>query len=80
VVVDDYLWVDLETHGLNPLWMWKINQQTAPNWKSIHYIILQPQSAGTIASMPSPDGAYAHSVLMKNFGNGLTVRRVIGAG
>jgi len=30
--------------------------------------------------MPSPDGAYAHSVLMKNFGNGLTVRRVIGAG
>ena len=30
VVVDDYLWVDLKTHGLDPLWLWKINAQTAP--------------------------------------------------
>jgi hypothetical protein len=80
VVVDDYLWVDLKTHGLNPLWIWKINAQTAASWKSIQYIILQPQSAGTLAGMPALQGAYAHSVLVKDFGNGLTVRRVNGAG
>jgi Dolichyl-phosphate-mannose-protein mannosyltransferase len=81
VVVDDYLWVDLKRHGLDPLWMWKINPQTTPDgWKSINYILIQPQSAGTLAGMPSLEGAYAHSVLVKNFGGGLTVRKVIGAG
>jgi hypothetical protein len=81
VVVDDYLWVDLKRRGLSPLWLWKISSQTAPDgWKSIQYIILQPQSAGTLAGMPALEGAYAHSVLVKNFGGGLTARRVIGAG
>jgi hypothetical protein len=80
VVVDDYLWVDLKTHGLNPLWMWKINAQTAPDWESIKYILIQPQSPATLASMPALRGAYAHSVLVKNFGGGLTARRVINAG
>jgi len=80
VVVDDYLWVDLKTHGLNPLWLWKITPQTAPDgWKSIDYILVQPQSAGTLAGMPALQGAYAHSVLVKSFGGGLTARRVIGA-
>ena len=39
VVVDDYLWVDLKTHGLDPLWLWKINPQTAPDWRDdpIHH-------------------------------------------
>jgi hypothetical protein len=76
VVVDDYLWVDLKTHGLNPLWIWKISAQTAPSYKSIQYILLQPQSAGTLAGMPALQAAYAHSTLVKDFGNGLTVRRV----
>jgi hypothetical protein len=80
VVVDDYLWVDLKTHGLDPLWMWKINSSTAPGWQSINYIIIQQQSPATLASMPSLQGAYEHSVLVKNFGGGLTVRRVIDAG
>ena len=81
VVVDDYLWVDLKRQGLDPLWLWKINAQTTPDgWKSIQYIILQPQSAGTLAGMPALQGAYAHSVLVKNFGGGLTARRVTGAG
>jgi hypothetical protein len=80
VVVDDYLWVDLKTHGLDPLWMWKINAQTAPDWESIQYILIQPQSPATLASMPTLRGAYAHSVLVKNFGGGLTARRVINAG
>ena len=80
-MVDDYLWVDLKRHGLDPLWLWKINPQTTPDgWKSINYILIQPQSAGTLAGMPSLQGAYAHSVLVKNFGGGLTVRKVIGAG
>jgi hypothetical protein len=79
VVVDDYLWVDLKTHGLKPLWIWKITAQTAPSWQSIQYIVLQPQSAGTLASMPALQAAYAHSVLVRDFGNGLTVRRVVGA-
>jgi hypothetical protein len=79
VAVDDYLWVDLKRQGLNPLWIWKIDPQTAPDgWKSIDYIILQPQSPGTLAGMPALQGAYAHSVLVKDFGNGLTVRRVTG--
>jgi hypothetical protein len=79
VAVDDYLWVDLKRQGLNPLWIWKIDPQTAPDgWKSIAYIILQPQSPGTLAGMPALQGAYAHSVLVKDFGNGLTVRRVTG--
>jgi hypothetical protein len=81
VVVDDYLWVDLKRQGLDPLWLWKIDAQTTPDgWKSIQYIILQPQSAGTLAGMPALQGAYAHSVLVKNFGGGLTARRVTGAG
>jgi hypothetical protein len=80
VVVDDYLWVDLKTHGLNPLWMWKISSQTAPSYKTIQYIILQPQSAGTLAGIPALQAAYAHSTLVKDFGNGLTVRRVNDAG
>jgi hypothetical protein len=79
VAVDDYLWVDLKRQGLNPLWIWKIDPQTTPDgWKSIDYIILQPQSPGTLAGMPALQGAYAHSVLVKDFGNGLTVRRVTG--
>jgi hypothetical protein len=79
VAVDDYLWVDLKRQGLNPLWIWKIDPQTAPDgWKSIDYILLQPQSPGTLAGMPALKGAYAHSVLVKDFGNGLTVRRVTG--
>jgi hypothetical protein len=77
VVVDDYLWVDLKRDGLSPLWMWKISPQTVPDgWKSISYIILQPQSAGTLAGIPALQDAYAHSVLVKDFGNGLTARRV----
>ena len=80
VVVDDYLWVDLKTHGLDPLWMWKIDADTAPDWQSIKYIIIQPQSPATVASMPSLRGAYAHSVLVKDFGGGLTARRVIDPG
>ena len=79
VVVDDYLWVDLKTHGLDPLWLWKINAQTAPDWKSVQYIIIQPQSAATLAAMPTLRAAYAHSVLVKNFGGGLTARRVVSA-
>jgi len=79
VAVDDYLWVDLKRQGLNPLWIWKIDPQTTPDgWKSIDYIILQPQSPGTLAGLPALQGAYAHSVLVKDFGNGLTVRRVTG--
>ncbi|MGD0701579.1 MAG: phospholipid carrier-dependent glycosyltransferase [Trebonia sp.] len=80
VVVDDYLWVDLKTHGLDPLWLWKIDAATAPGWQSITYIIIQPQSPGTLASLPSLRGAYAHSVLVQNFGGGLTARRVIDTG
>jgi hypothetical protein len=80
VVVDDYLWVDLKTHGLNPLWIWKISAQTAPSYKTIQYIILQPQSPTTLAGIPALQAAYSHSVLVKDFGNGLTVRRVNDAG
>ncbi len=80
VVVDDYLWVDLKTHGLDPLWLWKVNQATAPDWETIKYIIIQPQAAGTLASLPSLQGAYDHSVVVENFGGGLTARRVIDAG
>ncbi len=76
VVVDDYLWVDLKTHGLNPLWIWKISPQTAPSYRTIQYIIMQPQSAGTLAGIPALQAAYSHSTLVKDFGNGLTVRRV----
>jgi hypothetical protein len=80
VVVDDYLWVDLKTHGLDPLWLWKVSPSTAPDWQTIKYIIIQPQSPGTLASMPALQQAYQHSVLVKNFGGNLTARRVIDAG
>ena len=80
VVVDDYLWVDLKTHGLDPLWLWKVSAATAPDWQTIKYIIIQPQSPGTLASMPSLQDAYEHSVLVENFGGGLTARRVIDGG
>jgi Dolichyl-phosphate-mannose-protein mannosyltransferase len=80
VVVDDYLWVDLKTHGLDPLWMWKVSPATAPDWQTIKYIIIQPQAAGTLASLPPLLGAYQHSVVVQNFGGGLTARRVVDAG
>jgi hypothetical protein len=80
VVVDDYLWVDLKTHGLDPLWLWKVSAATAPDWETIKYIIIQPQSAGTLASMPALQSAYEHSVVVRDFGGGLTARRVIDAG
>jgi hypothetical protein len=80
VVVDDYLWVDLKTHGLEPLWLWKVSAATAPDWETIKYIIIQPQSAGTLASLPALQSAYEHSVVVQDFGGGLTARRVIDAG
>jgi hypothetical protein len=80
VVVDDYLWVDLKTHGLDPLWLWKVSPATAPDGETIKYIIIQPQSAGTLASLPALQSAYEHSVVVRDFGGGLTARRVIDAG
>jgi len=72
--------VDLKTHGLEPLWLWKVSAATAPDWETIKYIIIQPQSAGTLASLPALQSAYEHSVVVQDFGGGLTARRVIDAG
>ena len=56
VVVDDYLWVDLKMHGLDPLWMWKVSAATAPDWETIKYIIIQPQAAGHAREHAIPAG------------------------
>jgi 4-amino-4-deoxy-L-arabinose transferase-like glycosyltransferase len=87
VVTDDYLWPDLKLRGWNPLWLSKIDTdpqvmaEVLPHgYKSIQYIVLYAQAVSspvTLDAMPTMKAALAHSVLVRSFGGGLTVRRVI---
>lgn len=87
VVVDDYIWTDLKLRGENPLWIWKVDtdpqvtREVLPRgYRSISYVVLAPQAASTLASLPTLRGALAHSVVVATFGDGLTAREVIPAG
>jgi 4-amino-4-deoxy-L-arabinose transferase-like glycosyltransferase len=85
VVTDDYMWPDLELKGWNPLWLWKVTDPGVAStilkdgYKSIDYIALDTSatSAATLDSMPALKEALAHSVVVKDLGDGLTVRQVI---
>jgi hypothetical protein len=86
VVVDDYMWTDMEMDGkaATPLSIWKVNgdpwvtRHIVPKgYKSISYIVLMPQSTNTLATMPTLKTALMHSKAVKNFGDGLAVRMVI---
>jgi 4-amino-4-deoxy-L-arabinose transferase-like glycosyltransferase len=84
VVVDDYLWPDLKRAGLNPLWDQKAASDTESQgelpdgWRSIDYIVLTSQVAGTLGSMPLLQQAFDHSVPVAGFPGGIVVRRVVG--
>jgi hypothetical protein len=88
VVVDDYMWTDLKTHGWNPLWLWKtdsdpqVTREMLPRgYRSIRYLVLADQAPSTLASLPTLQAALTHSVVVRTFGDpanyGLTVRRVL---
>jgi hypothetical protein len=90
VVTDDYMWPDLKLHGMNPLWLSKIDTDpqvmadVLPHgYKSIQYIVLYSSAVSsptTLAAMPTMAQALDHSVVVRSFGGGLTVRRVIDNG
>jgi len=84
VVVDDYMWLDLKLAGMNPVWSQKTDTdpQTAQTqlrhgWRSIQYIVLSGQVSAALGTLPTLQAAIAHSVVVKSFADGVTVRRVI---
>jgi 4-amino-4-deoxy-L-arabinose transferase-like glycosyltransferase len=85
VVVDDYMWPDLKIHSrVYPLWLWKtdtdpwVTQHVLPHgYASIGYIVLAPQAASTLASLPTLRAALDHSRIVETFGDGITARVVI---
>ena len=84
VVVDDYIWPDLKTHGMNPLWMWKVggdpqvSQVDLPDgWRSIRYVVVTYQTASMLNQMPVLAAAVSHSVVAAAFDDGVTVREVL---
>jgi hypothetical protein len=86
IVCDDYMWPDLKLHGWNPLWLWKINDPGVDStvlkhgYKSIQYIALDTGNTttqGTISSLPTLQEALNNSVVVRTFGDGLTIRRVV---
>ena len=86
VVVDDYMWTDIEMNGraATPLSIWKVNgdpwvtHHVLPDgYKSIDYVVLMPQSSSTITTMPTLKAALMHSKAVKNFGDGLIAHKVI---
>ncbi len=86
IVCDDYMWPDLKLHGWNPLWLWKINDPGVDStvlkhgYQSIQYIALDTGTTtanGTISSLPTLQEALNNSVVVRTFGDGLTIRRVV---
>ena len=84
VVVDDYVWLDLKLAGMNPVWAQKTNTdpQTSrtelpDGWRSIRYVVLTDQISAALAQLPTVAAAVQHSVLVKRFADGVTVRQVI---
>jgi len=84
VVVDDYMWLDLKLAGMNPVWSQKTDTdpQTAQTllrhgWRSIQYVVLSGQVSSALGTLPTLQAAVAHSVLVKSFADGVTVRQVI---
>ncbi len=85
-VVDDYMWLDLKLAGMNPLWSQKTgtdpqtSQRELPHgWRSIQYVVLTTQISGALAQLPVVAAAVGHSVVVRSFADGVTVRRVIPA-
>lgn len=84
VVVDDYMWTDLRLAGRYPLWLWKVDtdpqvsRQVLPRgYQSIDYIVLAQQAASTLETLPTLHAALRHSVVVADFGDGITARKVI---
>lgn len=77
VAVNDYMWVDLETYGDIPLWVWKIDldpwvmTHVLPHgWKSISYVVWTPGPTGlSQGELPTLTQALRHGVIVKQFGS-----------
>lgn len=84
VVVDDYMWPDVTMHGKAlPVWLWKVDsdpwvsKHILPHgYKSIGYVVIYPQASVTLNTLPTLKAALDHSVVVKNFGGGLTARKI----
>lgn len=83
VVVDDYLWLDLERAGMNPLWEQKMGSDAESQgvlrdgWRSVGYVVVTGQIIGTLATLPILQQAINHSVPVARFSGGIVVRRVV---
>jgi 4-amino-4-deoxy-L-arabinose transferase-like glycosyltransferase len=84
IVTDDYMWPDLKTDGMNPLWMWKVDgyppestADLAAGWKTIQYVAVTSETASVVAQSPRLATALAHSVPMASFGQDISVRQVL---
>jgi len=86
IVVDDYIWLDLKVAGMNPLWAQKTgtdaqtsHRELPHGWRSVQYVVLTTQISGALAQLPIVASAVSHSVVVKSFADGVTVRRVVPA-
>jgi 4-amino-4-deoxy-L-arabinose transferase-like glycosyltransferase len=86
VAVDDYLWPDLKLAGMNPVWVWKadgdpeVSRAVLPDgWQSIRFVVLTPKTVILLNQLPTLAEAVRHSVVLANFGQGVTVREVLSA-
>jgi hypothetical protein len=85
VVVDDYMWTDIKMHSqVDPVSIWKVDgdpwitENVLPRgYKSIDYIVLIPQTASTLSRLPTLAIAWKHSLVVKEFGDNLVVRKIV---
>ena len=84
IVVDDYMWLDLKLAGMNPLWAQKTDtdpqtshRELPHGWRSVQYVVLTTQISGALGQLPVVASAVSHSVVVKSFADGVTIRRVI---
>jgi hypothetical protein len=92
VVVNDYTWPDLRMQSrVYPVWIWKIDldpwvmQHVLPHdWRSIDYIVWAPLSIGgptaALDQLPTLRMALAHAKVLKRFGDGISVYKVVHGG
>ena len=53
-------------------------RRTLPQgWRSIDYLILGNLAPSTLADLPTVNAALRHSIVIRSFGGGLTIRKVV---
>jgi 4-amino-4-deoxy-L-arabinose transferase-like glycosyltransferase len=84
VLTDDNIWTDLVLHGQtpDPVWLFKLDLDPAVKariggWQGIDYAILGPLSASDTSTLPTVVQVLNHSVVVKTFPDGYSIRKVV---